>query len=321
MLPHSFRDLPKVRDSLSHLYFERGRITQTKLGIEYVNKAGRTLIPVAALTALLLGPGTTVTHAAVRTLARAGCSVCRVGEEGVRFYAQGLGETHKAYKLQRQAALASDEDKRLRVVERMYRLRFHETLPRDLTLQQVRGHEGQRMRQAYADAADEHGILWTGRNYDRHDWGGSDPPNRALSAANACLNGICHAALLSAGYSPGLGFIHQGKQLSFVYDVADLYKTKITIPVAFATVAEGPGNLERTVRKRCRQAFRNMKLLKRILPDIEAVLDIEGDPPLPDGFDPDDDPALPTPWWEPSGDGDLPTDTRLDLRPGGGNGS
>ena len=303
MQPHSFRDLPRIRDSLSYLYFERGRITQSKLGIEYVTKQGRTLIPVASLTVLLLGPGTTVTHAAVRTLARAGCSVCWVGEEGVRFYAQGLGETHKAYKLQRQAELATEEGLRLRVVERMYRMRFREPLPEGLTLEQVRGHEGHRMRQAYADAADLHGVDWRGRNYDRTDWSGSDDPNRALSAANACLNGVCHAAILSAGYSPGLGFIHQGKQLSFVYDIADLYKTKVTIPIAFATVAEEPLHLERTVRKRCRQAFRNAKLLKRILPDIEAVLDIEGDPPLPDGFDPDVDPALPTPWWEPSGDG------------------
>lgn len=303
MLPHSFRDLPKIRDSLSYLYFERGRLTQTKLGIEFVNKQGRTLLPVASLAVLLLGPGTTVTHAAIRTLARAGCSLCWVGEEGVRFYAQGLGETHKAYKLQRQAELASEEGMRLKVVERMYRLRFQESLPKDLTLEQVRGYEGQRMRQAYADAAQEYGVDWRGRNYDRNDWSGSDAPNRALSAANSCLNGVCHAAILSSGYSPGLGFIHQGKQLSFVYDVADLYKTKITIPVAFATVAVEPERLEREVRKRCRQAFRNIRLLKRIIPDIEAVLDIDGDPPLPDGFDPDIDPALPTPWWEPSGDG------------------
>ena len=304
MLPHSFRDLPKIRDSLSYLYFERGRITQSKLGVEYVNKTGRTLIPVANLTTLMLGPGTTVTHAAIRTLARAGCLVVWTGQEGVRFYAQGLGETHKGYKLMRQAELSADEELRLRVVDRMYRMRFAEPLPNHLDLQQVRGHEGQRMRQAYDDAAREYGIRWDVRTYARNNWSGSDPANRALSAANACLNGICHAAILSAGYSPGLGFIHQGKQLSFVYDIADLYKTKITIPVAFATVAEEPAHLEREVRTRCRQAFRNMKLLKRILPDIKAVLDIEGDPPLPDGFDPDDDPALPTPWWEPSMSGD-----------------
>jgi CRISPR-associated protein Cas1 len=166
------------------------------------------------------------------------------------------------------------------------------------------------VRKAYREAAERYGVEWRGRRYDRFDWNESDAANRALSAANACLNGVCHAALLAAGYAPGLGFIHQGKQLSFVYDVADLYKTVVSIPVAFAAAAEAEDDptlkLARAVRLRMRQAFRNTKLLRRILSDIEAVLDIEGDPPLPDGFDPDDDPALPTPWWDPpaaSGDG------------------
>ncbi len=309
MLPHSFRDLPKVRDSISYLYFEYGRVEQTRLGIEYVNKQGRTLLPAANLTTLMLGPGVTVTHAAVRTLTRAGCLLLWVGEEGVRCYAQGLGETHKAYKLMRQAELSSNPETRMKVVERMYRLRFRDRLPKNLSIEQVRGFEGRRVRDAYAEAAARYGVTWRGRNYDRGNWNASDPLNRALSAANACLNGICHAAILSAGYSPGLGFIHQGKQLAFTYDVADLYKTRLTVPVAFATVAEvNLGNLEankleRTVRKRLRQAFRNFRFLTRVVPDLDRVLDVENEE-LPDGFDPDDDPALPTPWWEPPAGGD-----------------
>ena len=198
MLPHSFRDLPKIRDSLSHLYFQYGRIKQTKLGVEYVNKQGRTVIPSANLSLLMLGPGTTVTHAAVRTLARTGCSVMWCGEAGVRFYAQGLGETNKAYKLMRQADLVVDEDSRLRVVERMYQMRFEEPLPDEVTIQQIRGMEGARVRKAYAEAAREHGIEWHGRSYDRTNWNVGDPPNRALSAAYACLTGLCHAAILAA---------------------------------------------------------------------------------------------------------------------------
>lgn len=303
MLPHSFRDLPKIRDSISYLYLDKGRIEQTKLGIEYQNKDGSMLVPVANLTTLLLGPGTTVTHAAIRNLARVGCLVIWCGEEGVRCYAQGIGETHKAYKLMRQAELSSDPEKRFKVIDRMYRFRFKEALPANLNLEQVRGMEGRRVRDIYADAARKYGVKWEGRNYNRGDWGSTDPINRALSAANACLNGICHAAVLSAGYSHGLGFIHQGKQLAFVYDVADLYKTRITIPVAFATTAENPAKLESEVRKRCREAFRNIKFLARIVPDMEKILDID-DPLLPDGFDPDDDPALPTPWWSPTIGGD-----------------
>ncbi|MEM9665497.1 MAG: type I-E CRISPR-associated endonuclease Cas1e [Bacteroidota bacterium] len=309
MLPHSFRDLPKIRDSLSYLYFEYGRIEQTKTGVEYVNKTGRTVIPIATLTTLLLGPGTAITHAAIRSLARAGCLVTWIGEAGVRFYAHGLGETHKAYKLMAQAELASDPKRRMQVVDRMYRFRFNERLPANLSIEQVRGHEGRRVRNAYTEAARTHGVEWTGRQYDRGNWSRADPLNRALSAANACLNGLCHAAILSAGYSAGLGFIHQGKQLAFAYDVADLYKTKLTVPVAFATTAEvnqgriEPKHLEREARRRCRQAFRNLKLLARLVPDMDRILDVDSEL-LPDGFDPDDDPALPTPWWGPPAGGD-----------------
>lgn len=309
MLPHSYRDLPKIRDSISYLYFEYGRIEQSKLGVEYVNKQGRILIPAAGLTTLMLGPGTTVTHAAVRSLARTGCLVIWCGEEGVRFYAQGLGETHKAYKLMHQASLSTSPELRMRVVDRMYRLRFRENLPGDLSIEQVRGLEGRRVRDAYAEAATRYGVPWRGRNYDRESWDSADPLNKALSAANACLGGISHAAVLSAGYNTGLGFIHQGKQLAFVYDVADLYKTRLTVPVAFSVVADlnegmvALQKLETEVRKRCRQAFRNLKMLARIVPDMDNLLDLESEL-LPDGFDPDDDPALPTPWWTPPAGGD-----------------
>jgi CRISPR-associated protein Cas1 len=306
--PHSFRDLPKLRDSLSYLYVEHVRIEQTDLGVEFLDKHGHTLIPIANLTCLLLGPGSAITHAAVQAIVKAGCLIVWCGEEGVRCYAQGLGETHQAYKLMRQAELTCDPVRRLQVVERMYRARFREPLPAGLTLQQIRGLEGQRVRQGYAEAARKYGIRWEGRSYDRGNWNASDPVNRALSAANACLHGICHAAVLTAGYSPGLGFIHQGKQLAFVYDIADLYKMRLTVPVAFATVAEDPPRLETEVRKRLRQAFRNMKLLARILPDIERLLQLDPEAALPDGFDPDLDPALPTPWWTPP-EG---ADTRLD---------
>lgn len=309
MLPHSFRDLPKIRDSISYLYFEYGRIEQSKLGVEFVNKIGRTIIPTSTLSTLLLGPGTTVTHAAVRSLTRTGCLVIWCGEQGVRCYAQGLGETHKAYRLQQQAELSVDPDLRMNVVDRMYRARFQEKLPARLSIEQVRGHEGRRVRNAYAAAAAKYGVSWYGRQYDRNAWDASDPINRALSAANACLNGVCHAAILSAGYSTALGFIHRGKQLSFVYDIADLYKIQLTVPIAFCTVAEVNSGqiearkLETEVRKRCRNTFRNMKILSRVVPDIDRLLDMDAEI-LPDGFDPDDDPALPTPWWGPGLGGD-----------------
>jgi CRISPR-associated protein Cas1 len=290
-------ELPKLRDSLSYLYVEHVRIDQKHLAVEAIDKEGRTMIPAAALSVLMLGPGTAVTHAAVKALADNGCLLVWCGEDGMRFYAQGGGETRKAYHLLRQAELVSDPQKRLEVVMRMYRARFGEqSLERGLDLFQLRGREGVRVRQAYAEASRTYGVAWHGRVYDRSDWGGGDPINRALSAAHALLNGLCHTGIVSGGYSPALGFIHTGKQLSFVYDMADLYKVEVTIPLAFRIVAESDKEIGPRVRLACREAFREHHLLDRILPDIDRLLGIPAEV-LAAGEEADADPARPEPLW------------------------
>lgn len=293
-------ELPQLRDSLSYLYVEHAILDQKHKAVEFVQEHGRTLVPVASLSVLMLGPGTSITHAAVKTLAENGCTVLWTGEDATRFYAQGTGETRKAQRLLHQAAVMADPTKRQQVVLRMYHHRFHYTLPDNLSLPQVRGMEGVRVRQAYADASKKYGVQWSGRHYERGNWGSADPINRALSAANTLLNGLCHAAIVSGGYSPGLGFIHNGKQLSFVYDIADLYKVELTIPAAFVTVAESTLKVESRVRAACRQKFKDARLLQRILPDIDALLAFAEETyiPLEPGGDIDDDPALPTQLWE-----------------------
>jgi CRISPR-associated protein Cas1 len=291
-------ELPKLRDGLSYLYLERGRVEQKHKAVELIDQEGRTMIPAAALAVLMLGPGIAITHAAIKSLADNGCLVVWVGEDGTRCYAQGGGETRRAYHLLRQAELASDPEKRLQVVMRMYQHRFGEKLQPKLNLLQVRGLEGQRVRQAYARASREYGVPWHGRRYDRSNWNSGDPANRALSAANALLNGLCHAAIVSGGYSPALGFIHTGKQLSFVYDVADLYKVEVTIPLAFRVVAESAEQVGARVRAACRQVFKEQRLLHRILPDVENLLDLSSDV-LRAGGEADDDSGRPEPLWTP----------------------
>jgi len=277
-MQRDLHDLPKIRDSYSYLYVEHCRIEQQDAAIAICDQDGRTNVPIAALCVLLLGPGSTVTHAAVRALADNGCSIAWCGEEGVRCYAAATGETRSARRLLHQAALLCNPELRLEVVWRMYEQRFGYRLERSLSLPQIRGMEGARMREAYATAAARYGVNWQGRHYQAGQWNATDPPNRALSAANACLNGICHAAVVSVGYSPGLGFIHTGKQLSFVYDIADLYKTEITIPLAFQMVADDPGpGLSSRVRRACRDAFREQRLLKRIVPEMDALLGLRSD--------------------------------------------
>lgn len=293
-------ELPKFRDGLSYLYLEHSRIDQDDKAIAIEDLDGKTPVPCAALALLMLGPGTSITHAAIRALAENGCLVVWCGEQGTRFYAQGLGESRDASRLLRQAMLCSDKDLRLQVVMRMYRMRFADPLPDGLTLQQIRGKEGIRVRETYAKASEETGVPWTGRSYKRDDWSKSDPVNRALSAGNACLYGICHAAIISLGYSPGLGFIHTGKQLSFVYDIADLYKAELIIPLAFRIAATTTSNLETEVRRACRDSFRQTRLLERIVDDIEKTLDLKG-LNLPAGAvaDFDGDQALPGGIWDP----------------------
>lgn len=291
-------ELPKLRDSLSYLYLEHCRIEQKQKAVEMWDQSGRTMIPAAALCVLMLGPGTSITHAAVKALADNGCLLVWCGEDGMRCYAQGAGETRKAYHLLRQAELASDPERRKTVALRMYRHRFGAELDPDLSLPQIRGHEGVRVREAYARASREHGVAWQGRRYDRRRWGAADPPNRALSAANALLNGVCHAGIVSGGYSPAIGFIHTGRQTSFVYDIADLYKVEITIPLAFRIVAESSEEIGKRVRAACREAFREKRLLKRILPDIAQLLAIEEET-MERGAEADSiDPGRPAPLWD-----------------------
>ena len=178
-------------------------------------------------------------------------------------------------------------------------MRFDEKLETEQSIQQLRGREGVRVREAYDKASRETGVSWDGRRYDRKQWGRSDPVNRALSAANSCLYGICHAAIVTAGYSPALGFIHTGKQLSFVYDVADFYKTEITIPIAFREAAEGSKKIERRSRFACRDTFRETRLLARIIPDIGTALDVTAMEIEEDKYDINGDASIPGHLWDP----------------------
>lgn len=269
--------LPKVRDSLSYLYVEHCRIEQDAKAIAFFDQDGKTAVPCANLTTLMLGPGTSITHGAVKTLADNGCLVMWTGEGAVRFYALGMGETRASRHLLRQAFLSSVSSLRLRVVRRMYEMRFGEELSDELTLQQIRGREGVRVRTAYSRASSATGIEWTGRQYNRAEWKSSSPINRALSAANSCLYGVCHAAIVSAGYSPALGFIHTGKMLSFVYDVADLYKADLIIPLAFRIVAESEFDLESRVRHALRDRFHEERFMQKIIPDLETALNVKTD--------------------------------------------
>lgn len=246
----------------------------------------RTHIPVGGVTCLMLEPGARISHAAVALAARAGTLVTWVGEAGVRLYAAGQPGGARSDKLLWQASLALDPAARLRVVREMYRVRFGEAAPQKRSIEQLRGIEGARVRASYDLLARTHGVKWKRRRYDPKDWVGTDTPNRCLSAATACIHGLAEAAVLAAGYAPAIGFLHTGKPHSFVYDIADLWKTQTVVPEAFRIAAKAQKGelkmpLERAVRLACRDSFRESGLLSKIVPGIEEVLKA-GDLPIPE---------------------------------------
>lgn len=260
-----------------------------------VDKNGvRTHIPVGGVACLMLEPGTRVSHAACALAARVGTLLVWIGEAGVRLYSAGQPGGARADRLLYQAKLALDADLRLKVVRRMYALRFGEEPPARRSVDQLRGIEGARVREMYKRMAKKYGVEWRARDYDPDTWDASDVPNRCLSAATACLYGVTEAAVLAAGYAPAVGFIHTGKPLSFVYDVADIYKFDTVVPVAFKIAARKLVKVEQEVRLACRNIFRETKLLERIVPGIEEMLAAGGiEPPAP----PEDAvlPAIPNP--------------------------
>ena len=262
-----------IKERLSVLYIEYGQLDVLDGAFVVVDKLGvRTHIPIGGVVCLMLEPGTRVSHAACALAARAGTLLVWIGEAGVRLYSAGQPGGARADRLLYQAKLALDDELRLKVVRKMYALRFGEEPPQRRSVEQLRGIEGARVRETYKRMASKYGVEWKARNYDVDDWGQGDIANRCLSSATACLYGVTEAAVLAAGYAPAIGFIHTGKPLSFVYDVADVYKFETVVPLAFRIAARAPVNAEQQVRLACRDSFRETRLLERIIPGIEDIL-------------------------------------------------
>lgn len=272
------RPIP-IRDRSAVVFLEYGQVDVIDSAFVLVDANGvRVQIPVGGLACLMLEPGTRITHAAVSLAARVGCLLVWVGEAGVRLYAAGQPGGARADRLLFQAKAALDETARLKVVRAMFRRRFGEEPPARRSTDQLRGIEGVRVRKLYQILAKQYGVGWKGRRYDADNWEDADIPNRCLSAATSCLYGITEAAILAAGYAPAIGFLHRGKPLSFVYDIADIFKFDTVVPAAFSVAAKvekgviTDKGIERAVRISCRDHFRRYGLLERLIPTIGEVL-------------------------------------------------
>lgn len=266
------QSLPQVKDRISFLYIERCLISRQDGAITVTDVRGTVHVPAASLSVLMLGPGTNISHRAMELIGTTGTSVIWVGERGVRYYAHGMPLTHSSRLLIRQAELVSNSRSRISVARNMYKLRFPNEDVSALTMQQLRGREGARIRSIYRKSSKETGVPWHGREYDPNDFSGGSAVNMALSAAHSCLYGVIHSVIVAIGCSPGLGFVHAGHERSFVYDIADLYKGDITIPIAFSVAAENPDDIGAVTRHRVRDAIADGQILKKSVADIRSLL-------------------------------------------------
>lgn len=270
--PLELSDLARYEDRISFLYFERCVVGQEENAITVMDDEGTIRVPSASLGVLMLGPGATVSHKAMATIGENGATVIWVGERGVRMYAFGKPLTHSSALLQKQAQLVSNTRSRLAVARRMYQMRFPDEDVSALTMQQLRGREGARVRRVYRTLSSETGVEWDKREYDPSNYDDASDINKALSAAHMCLYGLAHAAIVALGCSPGLGFVHVGHDRSFVYDIADLYKAELSIPIAFKTVAEAPDDIGSATRHNMRDAVYDLSIMERMVKDIKDLL-------------------------------------------------
>ncbi|WP_328406108.1 type I-E CRISPR-associated endonuclease Cas1e [Streptomyces sp. NBC_00390] len=266
------RNLTRTSERLSFIYLERCTVHRDANAITAEDAEGTTHIPSATIGTLLLGPGTRITHQAMSVLGETGAAVAWVGEQGVRYYAGGRALTRSSALAEAQALKWANVRNRLAVARAMYRLRFPDEDPAGLTRHELLGREGRRVKDCYKAQATRTGIPWRGRKYAPGDFASSDPINQAVTAAAQCMYGIAHAVVASLGCSPALGFVHSGHELSFVLDIADLYKTELGIPLAFDIAAEDPEDVAPRTRRALRDRINELSLLDRCVDDIKRLL-------------------------------------------------
>lgn len=269
-------ELPRISDRVSFIYVERAKVSRLDSAITVSDYRGVVNIPCSIIGVLMLGPGTEISHRAMEILGDVGTSVIWVGERGVRHYAHGRSLAHSTRLLERQAKFVSNTRTRLDVARKMYSMRFGNEDVSKLTMQQLRGREGARIRRAYREQSRKYEVEWDGRDYNVDDFEDSNIVNQALSAANVSLYGVCHSIIVALGMSPGLGFVHTGHDKSFVYDIADLYKAELTIPIAFELAAEAKedDDIGRLARQRLRDKMVDGKIMQRIVQDLQYLMDV-----------------------------------------------
>lgn len=266
--------IPPVRERWTPLYLEHGRVEVDDSSVKWIGADRMVLrIPVSTLSVLMLGPGTTVTHAAIKACSDCDTPICWVGDDGLHYYAGGAKPTHDNANARVQAELASSRKSHDIIARRMFVMRFKDVDVSKYSVNELRGFEGRRVKRLYAEMGARFGVTWKGRNYSTENWNVADPINKAVSAANAALYALTTSVVVSLGYLPQLGFIHTSGSLPFVYDIADIYKPETTLPAAFECVRDNPSACEEFVIMRLKRYIEECKLMKRMPLDIAKLME------------------------------------------------
>lgn len=277
--PPPLATLTPAKERWTPIYLEHGRLEVDDASVKWIGADCTVLrLPVATLSAIMLGPGTTVTHAAIKACAQCNTPLCWIGADGLRFYAFGASPTHDNSRARHQAAVHASKARRAEVARRMFCMRFGGEDVGDAPINTLMAMEGKRVKALYAELGARYGVTWKGREYNPNNWHLADGINRAISAANAALYALTTAVTCSMGYLPQLGFVHSAGTMPFVFDIADLYKTETTLEAAFQTLATNPKAKDHEVLTRLKALFEAGRIVQRLPADVDRLLEFKEEP-------------------------------------------
>jgi CRISPR-associated protein Cas1 len=272
--------LAPAKDRWTPIYLEYGRLEVDDFSVKWIGSDGLiTRIPIATVSAVILGPGSVVTHAAVKAASHCNCPLFWLGEDGLRFYSFGITPNHDNSMARIHATAWANKKSQNEIARRMFLHRFPEASVHGVNIKQLRGMEGKRVKQTYAELGLKYGVTWKGRDYKTENWQLADGINRALSASNASLYSLTAAVCCSMGFIPQLGFVHAAGTLPFIYDAADLYKHETSWPAAFEALSIAPNDDGTLVRKLLKQTIEETRMLRLMPEDLKKLFAGLGEDP------------------------------------------
>lgn len=265
--------LTHADERISLLYVEKAKIEQSEYGVQIRQGSKVSEIPITTISCLILGPGTNITHRAVSNCAQAGCSICWMGMDQAVFYAYGNPTTNKSKNILKQMHYHESKVLHTEIIHKMYNWRYPNEKIKSMSLEELKGFEGKKMKEIYSEYAQKYNIDWNFRNAKLNEFDELDLPNKYLNSINHTLYAITQAIIQIMGYSPAIGFIHTGHMQAFTFDISDLFKEEITIPLAFKLTKE-KGYFDRNkMISEYRQFITDKKVIKRMVNYLEELFD------------------------------------------------